>query len=322
VGRRDRLERHPRIAALHDGAYRLAPGPLAVAELGTQVLRAELASRRPPWRGVPRSFRPRVRRTSDTLFVLGSGETINDHPAEHWDRVGRHDSVGLNFWLLHQFVASAYLFEWVGREATPEVAARLAVRQELLRLRAHDIGDRPVMFRTPAWRAVGDRRLRPADIEEQLGQAGMNLVVTSDLDFPELDADGFRRATALLRRLHALSPSRTWKYLASTRGSVLWAVIFGVRMGYRSIVLCGVDLTGVTYFFEDPGAPLRVPGAPLPTNTQPGTIHKTADPARPGATMPQLLEAMRDEVLDPIGVSLQVGHPDSALARSFDLYDW
>ena len=116
---------------------------------------------------------------------------------------------------------------------------------------------------------------------------------------PELDADGFRRATVLLRRLGALAPTRSWKYLASARGSVLWAVIFGVRMGYRSIVLCGVDLTGVTYFFEDPDAPLRVPGAPIPTNTQPGTIHKTADPTRPGATMPQLLETMRDEVLDP-----------------------
>ena len=263
-----------------------------------------------------------MRRTSDTLFVLGSGETINDHPAEHWDRVAEHDSIGLNFWLLHQFVPSSYLFEWVGREPSPEVAARLAVRQELVRLRAPAIGARPVLFRVPAWRAVGSRQLCPVDVEEQLGHEGMNLVVTSDLDFPELDADGFRRSIALLRRLRGLSSSGSWKYLASTRGSVLWAVLFGVRMGYRSIVLCGVDLTGVRYFFEDPDAPLRLPDAPLPANTQPGTIHKTADPARPGATMPELLAAVRDEVLDPIGVSLRIAHRDSALAASFDRYDW
>jgi hypothetical protein len=294
-----------------------------VAELGAQVARAEYVARRPPWGDVARSIPPRVRRTSDTLFVLGSGETINEHPAGHWDHVAEHDSIGLNFWLLHQFVPSSYLFEWVGWEPSPEVSARLDVRQQLLRLRAPAIGDRPVLFRVPAFRAVGPRRLGPADVEEQLGQPGMNLVITSDLGVPEwLDADGSRRAIALLRRLHGLSTRRSWRYLASTRGSVLWAVLFGVRMGYRSIVLCGVDLTGVRYFFEDPDAPMRVPGAPLPPNTQPGTIHKTADPGRPGATMPQLLDAVRDEVLDPIGVTLRVAHPDSALAGSFDLYPW
>jgi hypothetical protein len=322
VARQERLARHPWIAALHDRAYETVPAPLAVGELALQVARAERAGRVGPWRGMPRAIGSRVPRQSDTLFVLGSGESINDHPAEHWRVVGAHDALGLNFWLLHRFVPSAYLFEWVGREPSAAQQARLAVRQELLRLRAPEIDGRPLLFRLPAWRSVGARAVSAEDVVDQLGCAGQNLVVTSDLNLPELDAHGVRRTLALLRRLGALTPRPSWRYLASARGSVLWAVLYGLRMGYRHIVLCGVDLAGTNYFFDDPAAPDVVAGAPIPVNTQSGPVHKTADPTVPGATMPELLAAVRDELLGPAGVDLRIAHRSSTLAREFDLYDW
>src|SRR5271157_4008789 len=50
-------------------------------------------------------------RTSDTVFVLGSGWSINEVPAERWDVMGRHDTIGFNFWPVHPFVPRIFVFE-------------------------------------------------------------------------------------------------------------------------------------------------------------------------------------------------------------------
>src|SRR5271166_450448 len=43
-------------------------------------------------------------RSSDTLFILGSAQSINQISAERWEIIGKHDSVGINFWPVHSFV--------------------------------------------------------------------------------------------------------------------------------------------------------------------------------------------------------------------------
>lgn len=47
-------------------------------------------------------------RTSDTLFVLGSAWSINDISDARWKIIGKHDSIGLNFWPAHPFVPSIF----------------------------------------------------------------------------------------------------------------------------------------------------------------------------------------------------------------------
>ena len=53
------------------------------------------------------------RKTSDTLFVLGSGPSINDLTADDWATIGTHNSVGFNWWMVHDFVPSFYLFQFL-----------------------------------------------------------------------------------------------------------------------------------------------------------------------------------------------------------------
>ena len=43
-------------------------------------------------------------KTSDTVFVLGSGWSINEITEQRWKVIGRHDTIALNFWLVHPFV--------------------------------------------------------------------------------------------------------------------------------------------------------------------------------------------------------------------------
>jgi hypothetical protein len=45
---------------------------------------------------------------SDTIFILGGSESINLIDAEAWRSVAKHDSVGMNWWPVHDFVPTYY----------------------------------------------------------------------------------------------------------------------------------------------------------------------------------------------------------------------
>lgn len=51
-------------------------------------------------------------RTSEKLFILGSGLSINE--IVDWAHIAAHDSVGFNFWLIHDFVPDFYFIETPG----------------------------------------------------------------------------------------------------------------------------------------------------------------------------------------------------------------
>src|ERR1035441_1165666 len=53
-------------------------------------------------------------KTSDTVFVLGSGWSINEIGDERWKVIGRHDSIAMNFWPAHALVPRIYMFFEIG----------------------------------------------------------------------------------------------------------------------------------------------------------------------------------------------------------------
>src|ERR1039458_7387443 len=75
-------------------------------------------------------------KTSDTVFVLGSGASINEILDRRWEVIGRHDTIALNFWPVHPFVPRIYLFENVDRAEGYETM--FDVLQQLLCRRAVD----------------------------------------------------------------------------------------------------------------------------------------------------------------------------------------
>jgi len=53
-------------------------------------------------------------KNSDTVFLLGSGPSINAIPKEKWSAIAKHDSMACNFWLFHKFVPTFYFYEAIG----------------------------------------------------------------------------------------------------------------------------------------------------------------------------------------------------------------
>lgn len=50
-------------------------------------------------------------KTSDILIILGSGSSINDLTSKQWEYISRNDSLGFNFWWAHPFIPTFYHIE-------------------------------------------------------------------------------------------------------------------------------------------------------------------------------------------------------------------
>jgi hypothetical protein len=256
-----------------------------------------------------------ARRTSDTIFVLGTGASINDYPASWWSVIGSAESVAMNFFLLHEHVPTYHVVEDVH-----------GIRARLLARRYVEIGDYrdvPLIVKTQLTNLSYRRVRRRIDELAELPSKVRESVYLS-LDFLAAGAtvEEMESAYRSLAKLGLWEPRDRFLALTKRRGSVSYAINLAVRAGYRRIVLCGIDLNHTEYFYDSRRERLEKAGLPVPINDEPGTVHSTNDPERNPVTIHQVILGIRDIVLQPRGIELMVAAPTSALYPDLPLFDW
>lgn len=169
-----------------------------------------------------------ARRTSDTIFVFGSGWSLNDVPSEHWAHFERHQTLGFNWFVRQDFVRTDYhVIRGIGTDDLRPEVWRPATA-EYFRLTRENPRYRSTIFvvQTGFGAITGNRgiglRLLPPDrpiflYRSKPGQA----------DFGWSFAQG----------------------LAHPNSTLEDAVNFAVLGGWTRIVLVGVDLYDRRYFW-------------------------------------------------------------------------
>jgi hypothetical protein len=261
-------------------------------DLGEAALLARL--RLPPWlrslaaRRAYRFVGPddlRGRRRSDTVFVFGSGASLNEIPEEEWDAIAEHDTFGFN-WFVHQrFVrCDFHLIRGI-----PDTDSDPAVWKPQLAEYFRLIAENPCFAETAflvhsGFRAInGNRalgyRLLPADrpiLRWHTKRAPVDALPSGSF------ADG----------------------LVHGHSTIQEAINAAYLLGWRRIVLVGVDLYDRRYFWLPPDAARSV------------DVRRGADAAEPhsraGSGMVTALGRWREWLLRD-GVELQVHNPRSLL---------
>ena len=54
-----------------------------------------------------------TKKKSDTVFILGSGESINDLTKPDWDYIKEHNIIGLNYSFVHPIIPDYHLMEMI-----------------------------------------------------------------------------------------------------------------------------------------------------------------------------------------------------------------
>lgn len=246
---------------------------------------------------------------SDTLFILGSGSSIAEFGDREIDHIGKHDSIGFNFWLLHPFVPTYYTVEFI---ASSERSGEL---WNALKIRAEEYRSTPVIFKySKGFRESA--HLIPKALKE--------IFLTSQLNIPGSDLKSLSKWLLFLRRKKLFHNGNDENCIVYRQASVSWLITLGLRLGYKKIVLCGIDLKKPEYFYDiDKSFPLSK-GLPIPGDSFEGQTHPTESLAESVSQTPisSVLQTVNETVLKPEGVELFIASRSSALYPAFDLYDW
>lgn len=239
-------------------------------------------------------------KSSDTLFVLGSGPSINRISAARWQEIGRHDTIGFNWWPYHPFVPTFYFLESIEKAESPSafdaylqlVNRRASAYASTIKvaMEFHHRGEQTLNFLPDAFKAAlftAHKTEAPARNENELSKALCYLRLRGDFQVTG-------RFSSLL------------KY-AATLTTVL---IFGLKLGYKRIVLCGIDLKTPDYFFQDRAHYSDSWEPPVEART---AAHFTETSLRWKVPVTRAVAVIKRDVLEPAGVQLFLENQESAL---------
>jgi hypothetical protein len=252
-----------------------------------------------------------ARKRSSTVFILGSGSSVNALTEADWAVIGGHDSIGFNYWLIHGFVPTFYFVE-LGTASAEE--DRYIVH--LLSRRLPDLTDMPIIVESKCWLRTDGVAIRPPS------QLRSHLFFYAPYYLRTTSADV---VAWVLHRCHSLwrHGSGDLQAMVHHRASLGAVILFAFLAGYESIVLVGVDLNNSLYFWETNSYILG--GAAGPPTAQSGqAAHPTVDPSQNAeeVSIPidEYLRLLDSSVLRPSEVTLSVANPTSRLVLFLPIY--
>lgn len=219
-------------------------------------------------------------RTSDTAFIFGCGYSINDITPDEWQAIARHNTVSFNDFPRQRFVRADY-----------HVVGEIYYLEEFAeRVRTNPLYERTIFALQGGWRGYRGNQL-----------VGHGLLAPQVRIF---------RYTRIARGL-AVPPSRSFaRGIVHGLGSIVGVTNFAYLMGWRTIVLAGIDLYDRRYFWLGPHETLPY--------DRPGFTHKSKF-IQADAIVDQL--GQWREILAAEGIELAVFNPRSLLARVLPVYD-
>jgi len=246
---------------------------------------------------------------SDTVFILGSGSSINRMSKNMWSNINQNDSIGINSWIIHDHISTFYLFEM---SRYNDIAEKYI---GLLKKRKDDLSNRPFIFKNMK-KNVFDKLEFPKNIKA-------NLYFANDYEIPIGDVLNLDKAFSKLSNQITVFQDKedeskfvTWK----SRATISMAILFAYQLGYKNIVLCGIDLSNSSYFYEENRSYYESIGRFIGQTGQYNGIHKTIDPAYSNVTIDKVIYKINDYILRKNNVKLYIQNKSSALYPKIDLY--
>lgn len=250
----------------------------------------------------------KVKKTSDTIFLLGSGSSINDITNEQWEHIKKHDSWGFNYWPVHDFIPTFYSFEIPNKKSKYHLYNFIwnyQFRKNLKRefeisfikdVKAYDGGEL-------------DDLQKNVDI----------IPVVKDVNIPCADYNSLKNALYLMNSLN-LWDSIIFFKLAS---SIAMLINMSVTMGYKNIVLCGIDLKDNKYFFKEDKKYYKNPNLKFDRcdkKNDSDQLHITMRNDYGSLKADVIIKMLNEYLLKPRGVNLYVFNSYSALYPDIELY--
>lgn len=191
-------------------------------------------------------------KTSDTLFIFGSGSSILELGDKEWEYINKHDVLGfshtslldkkMNFYFFEPDDYPGYNYNNINQIRIPYLINNRLVSSIILKDKSNDI--------EKFYKRVSGFQIIP------------EFTIVSDT------IAEFESKVKIILKLHL---ERI--FLIKKRATILSVVFFAIALKYKRIIFCGIDLNNCNYFFQDnPDFPLA---SKLKTGQEHLTVHKS-----------------------------------------------
>ena len=244
----------------------------------------------------------------DSLFILGTGQSINDISHSQWDEISRAASIGINHFLMHDFAPNVLTIEGFVSNVDKEIYFRnLEVRKTKGALES--------AFLVTGIEEKAGFPLKRLCESVQNGKIYLLPTITMSLS----DACGYSVGVGLYKQLglfrQRISTNMLWGSFSLVR-----AIYLGIIFGFNRIVLCGVDLRGPYFFQELEDEYIRRGYQIHAFGEKVSGVHNTANAKLRQVTVIDILWVLRRLICEKRGVELFVGSRQSALHPEFPCY--
>jgi len=252
-------------------------------------------------------------RKSDTLFILGSGPSVEEVSQDQWAHVAKHNSIGINSWVVHDFVPDIYCFEEVESLEYATVASALSAmlaRSDILK-RAPQI-----LLLRPHADTESQRIVQvPPSLRRNTKVYGRATVSTKSVS--NLVSD-------LSRLMRSYRSGRVQKNILLDSGmSVARMLFLGAVSGFSTIVLIGVDLNSNQYFFDvNPNYLGRRNQEDFDPWRRRSRVHDTEDRISQQFQASQFIPALAQAAEKTFGTQVLISSHESLLSATMQLYRW
>ncbi len=235
-------------------------------------------------------------KSSNTLFILGSGPSINNIKNFEWEIINKHDSMGLNHAFLIKKSMNLY---YCGYEPESDDGLKKSFNNEIRSLYENTLWLVP-------WKVI--YRLYHPRIIPEFFPPNAKIGIFDQPDTINLESNRpFKR--------------KDFQKSLIYRGVICLGLHFADLLGYEKIILLGVDLHTYRHFFDDYEVTEyrkwyndymeKITGGPFESMIPKGNLYRT---------MEEYYYAVNELYFHPKGVKIFVGNKDNILCPRIKFY--
>ena len=231
---------------------------------------------------------------SSTLFILGTGNSVNDITKEDFEKIKNYDSFSINFFILHEFLTDIYMFEYI-RDTERMLLWIETMREKIKRdMFRYILTSNLTLEKLKLPQYYPMRKFVYGRLKDNLAYYYVMLASCRTV-----------KSLKYLNLFHRILPANIMLHV---RGSLSVALNFAIRRKFKNIVLCGIDLDDAGNFFE------------FSDSFQVSTgVHKTSLPI--GGLSP-IDEYVKFVVRHYVDIKFYVWSPKSKLSKVIEVFNW
>ena len=176
---------------------------------------------------------------SDRVFILGCGYSINKMKSTKFEHIRMHNSISIGPWFYHRFIPDICTLELSNR-----IDVKFSEQEKFLlkKLENSSLNYSSTIF------------LLKSRIPHDTITNGIYKTISTRYNFHWVDTRIIFSETKFNLSLTIIILN-LFKYFDSAtkfiqyQGSLIWSILIAYKMGYKEIILCGIDLKG-NYFFD------------------------------------------------------------------------